>query len=40
MVPFKDKSLLRQYMTAKPHKWGFKLWGHSGVSGFLYDFSV
>ena len=40
MVPFKGKSSLRQYMPAKPHKWGFKLWGRSGVSGFLYDFSV
>ena len=40
MVPFKGKSSLRQYMPAKPHKWGFKLWGRSGVSAFLYDFSV
>ena len=34
------KSLLRQYMPKKPHKWGFKLWGRSGVSGFLYDFDI
>ena len=27
-------------MRAKPHKWGFKIWGRSGVSEFLYDFSV
>ena len=40
MVPFKGKSSLRQYMPAKPHKWGFKLWGRSGVSRFFYDFSV
>ena len=40
MVPFKRKSLLRQYMPKKPHKWGFKLWGRSGVSGFLYDFDI
>ena len=25
MVPFKGKSSLRQYMPAKPHKWGLKL---------------
>lgn len=40
MVAFKGKSLLRQYMPNKPHKWGFKLWGRSGVSGYLYDFDV
>ena len=23
-----------------PPKWGFKIWGRNGVSGFLYDFDV
>ncbi|XP_065675601.1 piggyBac transposable element-derived protein 3-like [Hydra vulgaris] len=40
MVPFKGKSLLRQYLPKKPHKWGFKLWDRSGISGFLYDFDI
>ena len=40
MVPFKGKSLLRQYMPKKPQKWEFKLRGRSGVSGFLYDFDI
>ena len=40
MVPFKGKSLLRQHMPGKPHKWGFKLWGRCGMSGFLYYFDV
>lgn len=40
MVPFKGKSHLRVYMPAKPHKWGFKMWGRAGQSGFLYDFDV
>ena len=40
MAPFKGKSLLRQYMLRKPHKWEFKLWGGSGISGFLYDFDI
>ena len=40
MIAFKGRSLLRQYMPMKPHKWGFKLWGRSGQSGFLYDFDV
>uniref|UniRef100_A0A3Q3E1X0 PiggyBac transposable element-derived protein domain-containing protein n=1 Tax=Labrus bergylta TaxID=56723 RepID=A0A3Q3E1X0_9LABR len=40
MVPFKGKSHLRVYMPAKPHKWGFKMWGRAGQSGFLYDFDI
>ena len=40
MVPFLGRSFLRQYLPYKPHKWGFKIWGRSGVSGFLYDFDV
>uniref|UniRef100_A0A667Z5P7 PiggyBac transposable element-derived protein domain-containing protein n=1 Tax=Myripristis murdjan TaxID=586833 RepID=A0A667Z5P7_9TELE len=40
IVPFKGKSHLRCYMPAKPHKWGFKMWGRTGQSGFLYDFDV
>ena len=40
MVPFKGKSFLKQYMPNKPHKWGFKMWGRSGISGFLYDFDL
>ena len=34
MVAFKGKSLLRQFLSAKPHKWGFKLWDRYVVSGF------
>ena len=40
MIPFKGKSLLRQYLPKKPHKWGFKLRGRSGISGFLYGFDI
>uniref|UniRef100_A0A087XB13 PiggyBac transposable element-derived protein domain-containing protein n=1 Tax=Poecilia formosa TaxID=48698 RepID=A0A087XB13_POEFO len=40
MVPFKGKSHLRCYMPGKPHKWGFKMWGRGGQSGYLYDFDV
>lgn len=39
-MPFKGKSHLHVYMPAKPHKWGVKMWGHSGQSGFLHDFDV
>ena len=40
MVLFKGRSYLRQYLPNKRHKWGFKTWGSSGVSGFLYDFGM
>ena len=31
---------MRQYLPKKPHKLGFKLWGRSSISGFLYDFDI
>ncbi|XP_065639594.1 piggyBac transposable element-derived protein 3-like [Hydra vulgaris] len=40
MIAFKERSLIKQYLLKKPTKWGFKLWGRSGFSGFLYDFDV
>ena len=40
MVPFKGRSLVKQYLPKKPHKWGFKLWGRCSSSGFLHDFIV
>ena len=40
MVPAKGRSLLKQNLPNRPHKWGFKLWVRSSVSGYLYDFNV
>ena len=40
MVAFKGRSHMKVYMPAKPKKWGFKMWGRAGVSGFLYDFDL
>lgn len=40
MLPFKEKSDLLFYMPAKSHKWGFKMRGCAGQSGYLYDFDV
>nr|XP_047132561.1 piggyBac transposable element-derived protein 3-like [Hydra vulgaris] len=40
MVAFKGRSFLKQYVPNKPNKWGFKLWGRCGVSGYLYDFDL
>ena len=37
MIAFQGKSSLRQYMLAKPHKLGFKMWSRSGSYGFLHD---
>lgn len=36
----KIKSYLKQYMPAKPHKWGFKFFVLSGVSGYTYNFEI
>ncbi|GBM13999.1 PiggyBac transposable element-derived protein 1, partial [Araneus ventricosus] len=36
----KSRSILKQYMPKKPHKWGFKFFALCGVSGFAYDFEL
>jgi len=40
IVPFKGHSVLKQYMPKKPHKWGYKMFVLSGVSGFAYDIEL
>lgn len=40
IVPFKGKISIKTYNPKKPHKWGYKLWVLSGVSGFSYDFEL
>lgn len=40
MVPFKRKTVLRQYMPKKPIKWGIKLFCLCSSSGMLYDFEI
>ena len=42
MGPYKGAKAgsLKQYMPAKPNKWGFKLFARAGVSGMIYDFLV
>ena len=40
-MPYKGKtSPSRQYLPAKPKKFGFKIWGRCGSAGILYDFEV
>lgn len=40
IIPTKCRHQLKQYNPAKPHKWGFKNFVLSGVSGFSYDFDI
>ena len=40
IIPFKDKTSLKQYNPKKPHKWGYKVFVLSGVSGFSYNFEI
>ena len=40
MCATKMKHSLRQYMPAKPHKWGFKLFVLAGTNGYGYDFEI
>lgn len=40
ICPTKKNSYLKQYMPSKPHKWGYKFFVLSGVSGFAYDFEI
>lgn len=40
MVPTKARCNIRQYNPNKPHKFGIKITGRAGKSGFLHDFEV
>ncbi|XP_065670191.1 piggyBac transposable element-derived protein 2-like [Hydra vulgaris] len=40
IIPFKGRSSLKQYNPKKPHKWGYKVFVLSGVSGFNYNFEL
>lgn len=40
IIPTKSRSTIRQYNPKKPHKWGYKIFVLSGISGFSYNFYV
>lgn len=40
IIPTKSRHEIKQYNPAKPHKWGYKNFVLSGVSGFSYDFDI
>lgn len=39
MVPYKGTKAgsLGQYLSSKPHHWGFKIFIRAGISGIVYD---
>jgi len=37
---FKGRSILKQYLPAKPHEWGFRVWKMCDSSGYLFNFDV
>lgn len=40
IIPFKGRSSLKTYNPKKPHKWGYKMYVLSGVSGFSCNFEL
>ncbi|CAF4667738.1 unnamed protein product, partial [Didymodactylos carnosus] len=39
IIPFKGKSIMKQHMPNKPHRWGYKMFLLAGgESGICYDF--
>lgn len=40
IVPFKERNTINKYNPKKTHRWGYKVFMLSGVSGFCYDFEV
>ena len=40
IVPFKGHHSLKTYMEKKPNKWGYKIWGSAGQSGYMHTFYI
>lgn len=40
VIPFKGRSILKQYNKNKPHKWGIKVFALTSKSGFFHDFEI
>lgn len=40
IIPFKGRSGLKQYMKAKPKKWGFKVWVQANHNGYVNCFDL
>ncbi|XP_064641343.1 piggyBac transposable element-derived protein 3-like [Lineus longissimus] len=40
IVPFKGRHSLKVYVEKKPNKWGYKIWGSAGASGYMHKFYI
>ena len=40
MIPFKGRHSLKVYMKNKPSKWGIKVWGLAGQTGYVRKFNI
>lgn len=40
IIPFKGRTLMKQYNKNKPHKWGIKLFAIASKSGIVHDFEI
>ncbi|XP_031333889.1 piggyBac transposable element-derived protein 3-like [Photinus pyralis] len=40
VISFKGRSRYKTYNPKKPHKWGYKMWVLSGISGISYNFEL
>lgn len=40
VIPFKGRSVMKQYNKNKPHKWGLKVFGLASKSGMVHDFEI
>ncbi|CAN9509212.1 unnamed protein product [Ophioblennius macclurei] len=40
MVPFKDRSALKEYIPKKPYKWGYKIFVLCDTKGLVHSFDV
>lgn len=40
IIPFKGRSVMKQYNKNKPHKWGIKMFALASSHGFVHDFEI
>ncbi|XP_050063057.1 piggyBac transposable element-derived protein 3-like [Aphis gossypii] len=40
IIPFKGRSVMKQYNKSKPHKWGIKMFALASKSGIIHDFEI
>lgn len=39
-IPLKGRSLMKQYIPKKPHKWHIKVFALASVCGIVHDFEI